>query len=177
MTTPLSTGDLAATREEHQPNSRYQFDNIFTFGKSGMGGEHLFKAGVQWGKLGYTSDYDVAGRPLRRGIERRAAADSPVQHAVVSDNIAYVTGLFFQDAWSMNRLTLNLGARYDKYVGKTPEQTTAGGQFIAAQTFPEKTVIDHSKGVWRAGASYDLTGSGRTALEGQLQPLRAAGRH
>jgi hypothetical protein len=161
----LSTGDFAATREEHQPNSRYQFDNIFTFGKSGLGGEHLFKAGVQWGKLGYTSDYAVQGDHY---VEYSNGVPQQIRQfntPVVSDNVAYVTGFFFQDAWSMNRLTLNIGARYDKYKGVTPEQTTAGGQFIAAQTFPEKTVIDHSKGVWRAGASYDLTGSGRTALK------------
>ena len=48
-----------STREEHQPNSRHQFDNIFTYGKSGLGGEHLFKAGMQWGRLYYASDYSV----------------------------------------------------------------------------------------------------------------------
>ena len=45
----------ASTREEHQPNSRHQFDNTFTYGKSGLGGEHLLKAGVQWGRLFYGS--------------------------------------------------------------------------------------------------------------------------
>ncbi|HWI17138.1 MAG TPA: TonB-dependent receptor, partial [Vicinamibacterales bacterium] len=49
----------ASTREEHQPNSRHQFDNVVTFSKSGLGGEHLIKAGVQWGRLFYGSDYSV----------------------------------------------------------------------------------------------------------------------
>ena len=44
---------FASTREEHQPNSRTQFDNVFTFGKSGLGGEHLIKGGMQWGRLYY----------------------------------------------------------------------------------------------------------------------------
>ena len=52
---------LAATREEHQPNSRHQFDNVISIGKSGWGGEHLFKGGVQWGRLYYESDYSVQG--------------------------------------------------------------------------------------------------------------------
>ena len=52
---------IAATREEHQPNSRHQFDNVVSFGKSGWGGEHLFKGGVQWGRLYYESDYSVQG--------------------------------------------------------------------------------------------------------------------
>ena len=46
-----------------------------------------------------------------------------------SKNVAKVTGLFFQDAWSMTRLTLNLGARWDKYVGELPEQSSPGGRF------------------------------------------------
>ena len=50
---------------EHQPNSRHQFDNIFTYGKSGSGGEHLFKGGVQWGRLYYESRLHRAGRSLR----------------------------------------------------------------------------------------------------------------
>jgi len=49
----------ASTREEHQPNSRHQFDNVFTYSKSGFGGEHLIKAGMQWGRLFYGSDYSV----------------------------------------------------------------------------------------------------------------------
>jgi hypothetical protein len=39
------------------------------------------------------------------------------------------------------------------------------GRFVPARSIPETEVINHSRGVWRAGASYDLTGSGRTALK------------
>ena len=48
---------FASDREDKQPNSRHQFDNVFSYGKSGFGGEHLFKAGVQWGRLWYESYY------------------------------------------------------------------------------------------------------------------------
>ena len=82
-----------------------------------------------------------------------------------SKNEAKVLGLFFQDSWSMNRLTLNLGARWDKYVGTLPEQSATGGTFGTPRTVPETEVLNHSIAVWRAGASYDLTGSGRTALK------------
>ena len=65
----------------------------------------------------------------------------------------------------MNRLTLNLGGRYDKYVGTLPEQDGPAGRFVGARSIPETEVINQSSGVWRLGASYDLTGSGRTALK------------
>lgn len=156
---------FASTREEHQPNSRHQFDNVFTFGKSGLGGEHLFKGGMQWGRLYYSSDYSVMGDhyvEYNNGVPLRVREfNTPV----VSENIATVTGFFLQDAWSMNRLTLNLGARWDKYVGKLPDQERPANRFIGAATFPGKEVINQSLAVWRLGASYDVMGNGRTALK------------
>jgi hypothetical protein len=81
-------------------------------------------------------------------------------------NVAKVLGVFVQDAWTVGgRLTLNLGMRWDNYKGSLPEQSNPGGTFIAARTQPEQEVIDQSVAVWRTGASYDLTGNGRTALK------------
>jgi hypothetical protein len=163
----IVTGEVrnASTREEHQPNSRHQFDNVFTYGKSGMGGEHLIKAGVQWGRLYYSSDYSVLGDhyvEYSSGIPNRVRQfNTPV----VSENIARVMGFFVQDSWSMNRLTLNVGGRWDRYVGELPDQARGNNRFIAAQDFPGQEVINQSRGVWRLGAAYDLTGSGRTALK------------
>jgi hypothetical protein len=161
------TGEVrhASTREEHQPNSRHQFDNVVTFGKTGLGGEHLFKAGVQWGRLYYSSDYSVLGDHY---VEYNSGVPAQVRQfntPVVSENIARVIGFFVQDSWSMNRLTLNVGGRWDKYVGEVPEQVRPGNRFIGPATFPGKEAINHSRGVWRLGAAYDLTGSGRTAVK------------
>jgi hypothetical protein len=155
----------ASTREEHQPNSRTQFDNVFTFGKSGMGGEHLFKVGAQWSRLYYASDYSVQGDHWL--VYNNAAPVSVRQFnaPAYSKNVATVTGLFFQDSWSMNRLTLNLGARWDHYVGTLPDQSSTGGTFGTPRTVTETEVINHSIAVWRLGASYDLTGNGRTAIK------------
>jgi hypothetical protein len=161
------TGEVrnASTREEHQPNSRHQFDNAFTYSKHGMGGEHLLKAGVQWGRLYYSSDYSVIGDHY---VEYNSGVPTQVREfntPVVSENIAKVTGFFVQDAWSMNRLTLNIGGRWDKYVGSLPDQERGSNRFIGAATFPGKEVLNQSRGVFRLGASYDLTGNGRTALK------------
>jgi hypothetical protein len=157
--------DFASTREEHQPNSRHQFDNVITYGKSGMGGEHLFKGGVQWGRLYYSSDYSVLGDHY---VEYNSGVPTQVRQfntPVVSENIARVFGFFVQDAWSMNRLTLNVGGRWDRYIGELPDQERGTNRFIGPATFPGKEVLNQSRGVFRLGASYDLTGSGRTALK------------
>ena len=161
----LSTADFAAAREEHQPNSRTQFDNIFTYSASGHG-EHLIKGGVQWGRMYYESQQTVLGDhyvEYSNGVPTQVRLwNTPAN----PKNIAYMTGFFVQDAWTVaNRLTLNLGMRYDMYRGVLPDQSNPGGTFIAARTVAENEVINQKLAVWRAGASYDLTGNGRTALK------------
>jgi len=156
---------FASDREDRQPNSRTQFDNVVSFGKSGMGGEHLFKAGGNWARLYYESQYSVKGDHHLVYNNNVPTSVTQFNTPVNPKNVATVLGLFFQDAWSMNRLTLNLGARWDKYVGTLPEQANPGGRFIGPVSQPEKEIINQSKGVWRLGAAYDLTGSGRTAVK------------
>jgi hypothetical protein len=162
----LSTADFAAAREEHQPNSRTQFDNVVSYGTSGLGGEHLIKAGVQWGRLYYESQQTVLGDHY---VEYSNSLPSQIrEYNTPADpkNLARVMGFFVQDAWTVGgRLTLNLGMRYDTYKGILPDQSNPGGPFIAARTVSESTVLDQHLAVWRSGASYDLTGNGRTALK------------
>ena len=156
---------FASTREDHQPNSRTQFDNVFSYSASGLGGEHLVKFGVQWSRLYYESQYSVRGDHY---VEYRAGVPLQVRQfntPTNPKNVAQVLGLFFQDSWSMNRLTLNLGARWDRYVGTLPAQSNPAGRFAEARSIPETEVINQNIGVWRAGAAYDLTGNGRTALK------------
>ena len=161
----LSTANFAAGRHEEQPNSRTQFDNVVSYNKSAFG-EHLFKGGAQWGRLYYESRYTVQGdhwliysNGLPTSVRLWNTPANP-------KNIERMLGLFFQDAWSMNRLTLNLGMRYDRVKGILPEQSNPGGTFIAARSLPESEPVNQSIAVWRAGASYDLMGSGKTALKG-----------
>jgi Carboxypeptidase regulatory-like domain len=161
----LSTADFAAAREEHQPNSRYQFDNIFTYAANGLGGSHMLKGGVQWGRLYYESQQTVLGDHYVEYSNGVPAQIREWNTPANPKNLAKVTGLFVQDAWSTGRLTLNLGMRYDRYNGILPDQSNPGGTFIAARSVSEKTAIKQDIAVWRTGASYDLMGNGRTALK------------
>jgi hypothetical protein len=162
----LSTADVAAARHEEQPNSRHQFDNVFSYALNGPGGDHQLKGGVQFARLYFESRQTVQGDhwveyanslPLR--VRQWNTPANP-------KNLARVTGFFFQDAWTPHpRLTLNLGLRFDRYQGILPAQSNPGGTFIAQQDVEEQEVIDQSLAVWRTGASYDVTGNGRTALK------------
>ena len=45
-------------------------------------------------------------------------------------------GLYAQDSWTLKRLTLNPGIRWDKFVGSLPEQSMGAGRFFPARTYP-----------------------------------------
>jgi hypothetical protein len=155
---------FAATREEHQPNSRTQWDNIFSL-SADKGGTHLFKGGLQLAQLSYESQYAVQGDHYVEYNNGLPAQVRQFNTPVTSKNIANVIGLFVQDSWSVNRLTLNIGVRYDKYDGKLPDQSAPASRFAPARTIAEQDVINQDIFVWRAGAAYDLTGNGSTALK------------
>jgi Carboxypeptidase regulatory-like domain len=79
------------------------------------------------------------------------------------------SNLFFSDSWSIDRLTLSLGLRYDHYKSHVPEQTqlanTLGGIQVLAREFPAQTFFTWDSVVPRAGLTYDLTGNGRTVVK------------
>ena len=155
----------AQTQEQHAPNSRHQFDNTFTWGKSGFGGEHLLKAGVQWGRLYIGEDNSILNDHYLVYANRVPVSVRIFNSPAFSHNNSTVTGFFLQDSWTMNRLTVNAGGRWDKYVGNLPDQSAPGGTFSGPRTVSAREVINQSIAVWRLGATYDLTGSGRTAIK------------
>jgi hypothetical protein len=77
------------------------------------------------------------------------------------------TSAFITDTWTLNRLTLNIGARFDRYNVFLPEQTHEAGRFFPApQTFAAvDSVVKFNHIVPRAGAIYDFAGDGKTVLK------------
>jgi len=77
-----------------------------------------------------------------------------------------VLGVFVQDAWTVgNKLTLNLGVRFDHNVGTLPAQSVPAGLFVGARSIDESSPIKQNLAVWRAGAAYDPVGDGKTAFK------------
>jgi hypothetical protein len=75
-------------------------------------------------------------------------------------------GIFAQDQWAINRLTLNLGLRYDYFNSKTPRQVEPAGPFVPARTYAAVLNTPNWKDLQpRVGGSYDLFGNARTALK------------
>ena len=83
-------------------------------------------------------------------------------------------GIYAQDQWTIQRLTLNLGVRYDNFHGWIPAQHRPAGPFVAAFDFEAIDDVPNWKDINpRVGAAYDLTGRGTTAIKASLGRYQA----
>ena len=76
-------------------------------------------------------------------------------------------GLFGQDQWSMNRMTLNLALRYDYFATSFPEQHVGPGPLVPTRnlTFPAQKNLAWHDLTYRTGLAYDVRGDGKTAIK------------
>ena len=111
--------------------------------------------------------------------------DFPVQVAVYNtpttgiQNVNSDLGIYGQDAWTMKRLTLNYGARFDHFNASVPAESAPASTFIAARDFPAiPNVPNWNDWSVRFAAAYDITGDGKTAFKanaGKYVASQAAG--
>jgi hypothetical protein len=137
-------------------------------------GAHNFKTGLYFmtsvRSEGYTlrSPSDVRGLPVsytfRNGVP--ISLTQFVSPFYARQALRPDLGLFAQDQWSVRRLTLNLGVRYDLVREYVPPVERAAGPLNDAASFDRVDCVP----CWqdlnvRFGAAYDLFGDGKTAVK------------
>ncbi len=135
-----------------------------------LGGSHNVKAGGEYldetGNIIWEQYYtDSVIHFLRDGVPnsvRLANSGTSAQNGLAT------TSLFVTDSWKINRLTLNVGVRFDRYRVWLPEQTTPVSRFNPTEvTYPANDdIVTFNHFVPRFGATYDLLGDGTTVLKG-----------
>ncbi|MBL8143278.1 MAG: TonB-dependent receptor [Acidobacteria bacterium] len=162
----LSTATGAAPRNYENPNTRLQFDNVFSHTANAKG-THNLKFGVQFSRMDYrekiTANNDTRQLEFANGVPVRIVVSNT---GVDAKNFVRQLGFFAQDSWSAGKLTLNVGLRVDNAKGWYPDQSAPAGAFVQARSLPGKAVYNQWLAVWRAGAVFDLFGDGRTAIKG-----------
>ncbi len=129
-------------------------------------GSHNLKVGIQsnqkWQNESYQSGNDWTNQITFRGRPVQARFHARPNETNQLTNI----GVFAQDQWNIDRLTLNLGVRFDYFNGSYPDQVTEPMTWSPVpRQFPGDTVAIWKDIQPRLGVVYDLTGDGRTALK------------
>src|SRR6202522_142212 len=177
----------------------YQFEDALSW----VHRRHIFKFGTTVGqrRLGYVQGNDAKGSFILGGNDYpgtgrftgyeaseivSAFPDYEVgQFQGLYETRSWETGYFAQDDWHLNnRLTLNLGLRYDYYTWPYEINNQMSNWYPVNAAFPgtgilvrpgsslaaglPRSLINNQKNNWapRIGFAYDLRGDGKTVLRG-----------
>ena len=82
------------------------------------------------------------------------------------ENVNSDFGSYAQDTWTMKRLTLNDGARFEHFNASVPAESLLCSTRIGARNFAEvPNVPNWNDWAVRFAAAYDLFGTGKTAIK------------
>ena len=175
----LDTSNNLVSSAWNAPADHFSLLRTYSGSASYVTGSHSFKFGAavsegNWRLLErFTGDTNRirfnAGAPL--DVRLRLPTDR--RNGIKAD-----TGIFAQDRWTLNRLSLNLGIRYDWFIGETQDSQVLSSRINSGASFTKcADGINNQKAGctgqvqnWkdispRAGISFDLFGDGRTAIK------------
>jgi hypothetical protein len=141
-------------------------------------GSHNMKFGFQrtWGT--FTHSYDANADLTQQYRSNGTGVPYTVPNSVVIRNtplalfgerLNYDLGVFAQDVWTMRRLTINAGLRWEALNAQVLEGSSPAGRFAPARHFDAiENLPDWKDWAPRFSAVYDLRGNARTALKFSL---------
>ncbi|MBI3401859.1 MAG: TonB-dependent receptor [Acidobacteria bacterium] len=150
--------NVFTTAANHQYNMRFAANYVT--------GSHAFKVGMtdMWGTRNYRYETNQSQAwTFLRGIP--TTITEYARPLIDTERLNSALGLYAQDRWTVDRLTLNLGLRFDYHNAKVPVQSLAAIPFVAARQYDGIDDVPNWKDLSpRAGATYDLFGNGKTVV-------------
>ncbi len=163
----LSTRTGAAPYNYENPTYRIQADAALSH-TANWGGSHNLKVGEQFSRQFFRQTYNVNG-DLNLNYQDGVARTITIYNTPLNQlSYLHTLGLYAQDSWTVKqRLTLNLGARFEYVVGSVPAQSSGAGTFVGQRSFQEIKGVPNLKDIApRLAFAYDLLGNGRTVIRG-----------
>ena len=89
--------------------------------------------------------------------------------AANKQDIRFDGGAYVQDQWKINRLTINVGGRWDHFNAGIPANSAPASFWSPAVSMPEISNVPnwHNFNL-RAGGAFDLFGNGKTAVKASV---------
>jgi hypothetical protein len=133
-------------------------------------GSHAFRTGINtmagWKKTTSRVNGNVGYQFLNGQPNRITLYASPLSSY---EKMKADLGLFAQDQWTIKRLTVNAGVRFDYLNTYVPEQHVAAVRFLPARDYAAIPNLPLWKDLSpRFGIAYDLFGNGKTAIKANL---------
>ena len=161
-----ATTTTASTPETGTYNFRYMLISSATY----VTGSHAIKTGFQW-HIGQTWNTADANADLVQRY-RDGVPDSVIVYNTPTrlyNLMGADLGLYVQDAWTLDRLTITPGLRYEYFNSSQQPKAVEGGRFVPSRSFGEVPDIPNWKNLApRFSAVYNLTGDAKTALKGSV---------
>ena len=154
-----------------QNHHNHDFHRRVNASLSYVTGSHNFKTGINFANnrtaLAYKGPGDIFRGLFFNGFPYGilVTGNGNQRQGIIQDCDC---GIYAQDAWTMDRLTVNAGIRFDWFQNSVPGGTREAGWFAPQLTLPDPVV--ENVPAWqdingRFGAAFDLLGDGSTAVK------------